>query len=140
MGSISSCHSNCQTNEFALQSMDGLEAGDNPQIEAEASMPVNDSAISPLLATVQAHGEEINCLAISKDASLIASGSEDCSVRVWSTEQWDCIRELLGHSDYITCLVFAGTHLLSGSSDTTVRMWNLFKGECIFVSGNYIQY
>ncbi|KAM7538040.1 hypothetical protein Aperf_G00000059523 [Anoplocephala perfoliata] len=132
MGSISSCRSNSQINEIALQPTDDLEERNDHQIETEVPLPANDPIISTLLATVQAHSEEINCLAISKDASLIASGSEDCSIRVWSTEQWDCIRELLGHNDYITCLVFAGTRLLSGASDTTVRMWDLINFECIF--------
>ncbi|EUB60664.1 WD repeat-containing protein 86 [Echinococcus granulosus] len=82
---------------------------------------------------IQAHGEEINCLAVSADASLLASGSEDCSVRLWTMEGFECVQELLGHNDYITCLVFAGKALLSGSGDMTVRKWDFPKGECLFI-------
>ncbi|KAL5111039.1 WD repeat-containing protein 86 [Taenia crassiceps] len=88
---------------------------------------------------IQAHTEEINCLAVSADASLLASGSEDCSVRLWSMERFECVHELLGHTDYITCLVFAGKELLSGSGDMTVRKWDLTKGECLFVSSSDTQ-
>lgn len=87
-----------------------------------------------LLAFTTAHLEEINCLAVSFDNSLVASGSEDFSVRVWETERFECVRELLGHRDYITCLTFAGKSLLTGSADTTIKKWDLLSGDCHFVS------
>lgn len=133
MGLTSSCRSDTQTDEIDLQSNVDIEAGPDSQLEPECSPPSSDLGTNAPLASVKAHTEEINCLAVSKDGSLVASGSEDCSVRVWSTEGWDCVRELLGHNDYITCLVFVGTRLLSGSGDMTVLMWDLIQGDCIFV-------
>nr|CDS28887.1 WD repeat containing protein 86 [Hymenolepis microstoma] len=132
MGLTSSCPSNTQGDEIALEPNVDVEAGPDIQSESECSPPSNDLSTNAPMANVKAHTEEINCLVVSEDGSLVASGSEDCLVRVWSTERWDCVRELLGHDDYITCLVFVGTRLLSGSGDMKVLMWDLIQGDCIF--------
>lgn len=111
---------------------------DDPTAVNNTAEPILEAASesnhSDVKSWIQAHTEEVNCLAVSADATLLASGSEDCSVRLWSMERFECVHELLGHTDYITCLVFAGKELLSGSGDMTVRMWDLTKGECLFVS------
>jgi WD40 repeat protein len=38
-----------------------------------------------LLETLAEHDAEINCLAVSEDGSLVVSGSEDGTARMWST-------------------------------------------------------
>lgn len=135
MGVTSSCGSSVEIDEINLDET-GVDIEAGPESHSEtlsAEPPMPDLDINAPMANVEAHAEEINCLAVSRDGSLVASGSEDCSVRVWSTEKWDCVRELLGHNDYITCLLFVGTRLLSGSGDMTVRMWDLIQGDCLFV-------
>ncbi|VDN96167.1 unnamed protein product [Rodentolepis nana] len=132
MGLTSSCPSNTQRDEIALEPNDDIEAGPDTQSKTECSPQSNDFGTNAQMANVKAHAEEINCLVVSEDGSLVASGSEDCSIRVWSIDRWDCVRELLGHDDYITCLVFVGTRLLSGSGDMTVLMWDLIQGDRIF--------
>ena len=109
--------------------------------DPESVVPTEDESATPkglgtnrFMHNIQAHGEEINCISVSPDASLIVSGSDDCSVRVWSVDRFDCVREFLGHSDYITCVVFAGGEVLSGSGDMTIRKWDLISGDCVFVS------
>ena len=110
------------------------DTGGHNSTEGEHVASHDGEDVNKPLQTIQAHREEINCIAVSADASLIASGSDDCSVRVWSVENFDCLREFLGHSDYITCVVFAGHGVLSGSGDMTIRKWDLISGDCVFVS------
>lgn len=100
--------------------------------------------------------ESINCLALSDDpeASLIASGSDDCSVRVWTTNTARCanIATLEGHSKspsppttplschhrpgalcrYITSVAVSSGFVYSASADRTIRKWDLGTGSCIF--------
>ena len=70
------------------------------------------------------------CLAYSPDGSIAASGSDDSSIRLWSTQDWSELRILDGHLASVTALLFGadGKTLLSGSIDTTVAVWNLDRG------------
>lgn len=47
-----------------------------------------------LLETVTDHEGDINCMALSEDQSLLVTGSEDCTARMWSTKT--AITECLG--------------------------------------------
>lgn len=40
---------------------------------------------SNLIETFADHEDAINCMAISEDQSLLATGSEDLTIRMWST-------------------------------------------------------
>ncbi|VDL90605.1 unnamed protein product [Schistocephalus solidus] len=82
---------------------------------------------------LEGHHEEVNCIAVSTERSLLASGSEDCSVRIWDFSdctRYECIRKLVGHTEYVVCLAFVGNSILSGSGDMTIRKWNILTGAC----------
>ncbi|OMJ80085.1 hypothetical protein SteCoe_19732 [Stentor coeruleus] len=76
------------------------------------------------------HLFEVSCIKPSKDFSMLATGSRDCSVRVWDT--LTCIEKMCfsGHSMKITCLDFTedNGYLISGSVDSTVQIINLRTG------------
>lgn len=65
--------------------------------------------------------------------TLIASGSMDGTVRVWS---WEMGRHrlLVGHRApvFSVCLLDSGDRVASGSWDKTVRVWDLATGKQIF--------
>jgi WD40 repeat protein len=64
---------------------------------------------------------------------LLASGGEDCVVRLWDTNTWECCQILTGHSGTIARVAFSpdGTYLASASKDYTVRIWDTATGECL---------
>jgi transcription initiation factor TFIID subunit 5 len=82
--------------------------------------------------------EELNSIAFSDDASLVAGGFADSFVKIWSLkgeplesvlkgdEPSKC-RRLIGHSGPVYGLSFApdSKYLLSSSADETVRLWSL---------------
>jgi WD40 repeat protein len=71
-------------------------------------------------------------LAEEGTGGILASGSNDKTVKLWNWQNGDCIRSLQGHTDFIYGLAFSsdGQILASASTDSTVRLWNVNTGEC----------
>lgn len=84
---------------------------------------------------LEGHTGEIRAIVFSHDSSLVASGSEDNTIRLWRTSTGDCIQELKGHHDTIRSVAFShDTKLLaSGSKDNTVRLWRVGTGGCLHI-------
>lgn len=63
----------------------------------------------------------------SPDGTLLASGSDDCTVRIWDAETGSELRKFEGHIELVRNVVFLpdGKQILSSSYDGTVRRWNI---------------
>jgi len=81
------------------------------------------------------HSGAINCMAVSEDGSILATGSDDNTIRLWTakTPRCDCIGILAGHTNYITCVVIEEIFVISGSVDKTVRKWDMATCVCLAV-------
>ncbi|XP_064089911.1 WD repeat-containing protein 86-like [Macrobrachium nipponense] len=88
-----------------------------------------------LLETLQEHKDAINVMTLSEDGSLLVTGSEDFTARMWSTktENTESLGALEGHEGYITCVTISDTYILTGSSDSTIRKWDMTTCECLFI-------
>jgi WD40 repeat protein len=88
-----------------------------------------------LIQTLDDHESGINCMALSGDYSVIATGSDDHNIRLWSTKTTpvDCLSLLSGHTDYITYILIYENYLISASADKTMRRWDVTTGECVMV-------
>ena len=68
---------------------------------------------------------------------LLASGSEDHSVRLWDVDAGTCTAVLRGHTGAVFCLAdLGGGRLLSGCEDRSLRVWNTATGACLAVVPN----
>jgi len=87
------------------------------------------------LDVLQDHAGAINCMAVSEDGSILATGSDDNTVRLWTAKapRCDCIGILAGHENYITCVVIEEIFVISGSVDRTLRKWDMATCVCLAV-------
>ena len=79
-------------------------------------------------------GNTVTALSFSPDGRLLASGSNDTTVRLWHTNTGKKMIELTNHhSSWISTLAFSadGKFLASGSPDTTVELWHIPTGESL---------
>lgn len=99
--------------------------------------------------TFAGHREWVRMVRASPDGSLIASCSNDQTVRVWVTASKECKTELRDHDHVVECIAWApdsayahineaagadnkkgahpGPFLASGSRDKTIRVSNMMK-------------
>ncbi len=79
------------------------------------------------------HEGWVSAVAISPDASLLASGSFDKTIRIWDLKTGELIRTLTGHAASVVSLDISpdGQTLVSGSFDRTLKLWHIGSGDLI---------
>jgi WD40 repeat protein len=87
------------------------------------TIDVDSAEIRPL----EGHGAEVSGVAFSPDGEVLATGSDDRSIILWSTTDWTRVAVLSGHEDRVRQLAFTkdGGMLLSVSDDGTMRWWDV---------------
>ena len=78
----------------------------------------------------------VTCLKVvvmlnSSNMSLLASGYDDNTIRIWNLSKGECVQTLTGHSGWINCLDFSFERqlLVSLSADEEIRIWDLNEGK-----------
>ncbi len=91
--------------------------------------PLNSVAAS--LTTLTDHTDKVLVLALSPNGSLLASGSIDQTVKLWSfASQTTSVKTLTGHTNTIRALCFVSNQILaSGSYDLTIKIWDISSGN-----------
>jgi WD40 repeat protein len=76
------------------------------------------------------NAHDVCAVRFSPDASLVAAGSQDGTVRLWKAAIGTLRATLLGHFGAVRSLAFSpdGSVLVTASSDRTVRVWSTASG------------
>lgn len=139
----------------AAEVMRDLKLQSTPMVRTAARIPPGSTsrrgspslrAIEPRLAlapsaqtwrcarALTGHEGMVTTVAVSPDGLLLASGSTDRTIKLWSLETGDLLHTFSGrslrhrgHSDRISSLAFSpdSSELISGSDDCTLKQWDI---------------
>jgi WD40 repeat protein len=92
---------------------------------------LSSHAQQPDLAIETGHSDWVHSVALSGDGKLLASGSNDNTIKLWEVATGREIRTLRGHSAPVNSVVFSGDSklLASGSNDRTIKLWEVATGR-----------
>ncbi|KAI1343729.1 WD domain-containing protein [Xylariaceae sp. FL0016] len=83
---------------------------------------------APARYTLEGHRQPIVSVAFHPVFSSLASGSDDCTIKIWDWELGELERTLKGHTKSVLDLDYGGprggTLLASCSSDLSIRLWD----------------
>ncbi|KAI9273725.1 quinon protein alcohol dehydrogenase-like superfamily [Sporodiniella umbellata] len=88
-------------------------------------------AVSRCTSTLSGHAEAILSCSFSPDGTQLATGSGDCTVRIWDLNTETPKSTLKGHTGWVLNIAWApdGSVLASGSMDNTIRLWDPKTGN-----------
>jgi WD40 repeat protein len=117
-----------------------------PAVGSYATLKPQPSTLKPSLwecvATLTEHSgslASINSVAFSPKGEILASASDDKSIRLWDVNTRQVICIMSGHSQPVNSVAFSpdGKILASGSSDRTIKLWDLdTKQEICTLAGH----
>jgi WD40 repeat protein len=69
-------------------------------------------------------------VAVSSDSQVIATGSEDGTIKIWDAHKYQFLCTLGTHEGYVLCLAFSkqGCKLVSGDTKGVVKTWEVRDG------------
>ncbi|KAF8747892.1 hypothetical protein RHS01_11188 [Rhizoctonia solani] len=82
----------------------------------------------------QAHTDRVRLAVFSCDGMLIASGSDDCTIRVWDVCTGSPVASpFQGHIHWVLLVLFSpnSKRIVSGSQDKTVCIWSAVNGTLL---------
>jgi WD40 repeat protein len=129
---LSSPHHHSATICFALSS-------DNQSIfcvyeDAPTKIIQKEGATGENLKELLGHTLRIRSLTISNNGKLLASTSEDMTIRLWKTDSGECYQVFKDNTsgiDFVRSMVFSRNNqkLIYGTINSIIRVWNIETGK-----------
>ncbi|KAF8971741.1 U3 small nucleolar RNA-associated protein [Flammula alnicola] len=92
-----------------------------------------------LMGTCKGHKRGVWTVRFGKAERVLATGSGDKTVKLWSLDDYSCLRTLEGHTNSVLRVDFlnAGQQLVSTGSDGLAKLWNIREEECVATLDNH---
>ncbi len=117
-----------KVNDFILSTAKGafLVASAKPVIE-QITLKKN------VTKSFTGHTGPVNCLDMSPNKKMLASGSDDKSIIIWDMATATILKKLTGHAWKVTSVQFSadGKYLVSTCNTGEIKLWNLETGKCM---------
>src|SRR5271156_1706273 len=93
-------------------------------------LPEVDKNWNAVLQTLEGHLGPVGGVAFSPDGKLVASGSNDRTIKFWDVTTGALQQTLEGHSGFVWGVAFSpdGKLVVSGSDDCTIKLWDATTG------------
>jgi len=84
-----------------------------------------------LVSISDAHSRDVTSVAFRPDGAVLASGSNDNTIKLWDMETGRLRKTIITHPAYVHAVAFSpdGRLLAAGGEDFTVKLWNARTGE-----------
>jgi WD40 repeat protein/class 3 adenylate cyclase len=101
----------------------------NPKFGTTSELPPGVK----LLRTFDGHQDVVNSVAFDLQGEMLASGSDDSTVKLWEARSGKLLRTLEGHRGKVWSVAFnpKGETLASASQDKTVKLWEVQSGKLL---------
>lgn len=105
----------------------------NADLESCAKSQTKEALPLDAFASTCAHEKDINVVSIAPNDSLLATGSQDKSVKLWRSTDLNLIATLKGHRRGVWDCQFSPSDrvLATASGDRSIRLWSLSDYCCV---------
>ena len=89
--------------------------------------------VTTVKCTAIAHQKPLNCVCVSPNDRLVATGAQDKLAKLWDIENGKQVKTFQGHKRGVWCVQFSPIDqvLASSSADGTIKLWSLSDGTCL---------
>ncbi|BBD66908.1 protein kinase [Nostoc commune NIES-4072] len=108
--------------------------------QPHSPLPPVENRPCSLLGTLSGHAWAVLTVAFSPDGQILATGSDDNTIKLWEVNTGQLICTLVGHSWSVVAVAFTadGETLLSASCDKTVKLWRVSTAEEIVTLSGHV--
>ena len=92
-----------------------------------------------LVGTCKGHKRGVWTVRFGRAERILATGGGDKSIKLWSLDDFSCLRTFEGHTNSVLRVDFLsnGLQLVSAASDGLVKLWNIKEEECMTTLDNH---
>ncbi|TDL28077.1 U3 small nucleolar RNA-associated protein [Rickenella mellea] len=109
------------------------------QIEYHTNLSGSVRGEIKLLGICKGHKRGVWTVRFGKAERVLATGSGDKTIKLWSLDDFTCVKTFEGHANSVLRVDFInqGMQLVSTASDGLLKLWNVRDEECIATMDNH---